>query len=368
MPSANLPPRRSMPVPVPGTVPMPPIEESPDNRKKLIAMAVALALLLLLLLLLLFFLGKKPPANGGGGQGAAGIGAGAGEQSGVGDSGGAGAGIGGQAGRSNEDTASGNGNADQSGAAIEPDENAEESQPESPTDDDIMIPGTSVESESIEPQGAELREDLSTTDLVAMKVILDEQQVAGPTHSPPAPTSSGSGGGGGVTVRVFGVGGHGNKFMYVFDRSGSMSGQKLEEVKKELLRSFSVLNNRHQFNIIFYDNRYDAWKPRLTAATPQVKREAEQFVRGISAGGGTEHLAPLLEAIKHKPDVIFFLTDGQSLTQAQLDEICQKSGDICINVIQYDDGRDGRSEILRQLALRNRGRYRYINVATADAL
>ena len=106
----------------------------------------------------------------------------------------------------------------------------------------------------------------------------------------------------------------------------------------------------------------------MVVATTSAKKEAERFVQTIAACGGTSHLQPLLEAIKYKPDVIFFLTDGQALTKVQLDEICQKSGDIYINVIQYDGGSDGRTEILRQLAYRNRGLYKYINVTTSDAL
>jgi uncharacterized protein YegL len=182
--------------------------------------------------------------------------------------------------------------------------------------------------------------------------------------------SGGDGGSGATTVRVFGVGGRGTKFMYVFDRSSSMTGQKLQEVKAELLKSLSALNRQHQFNIIFYDDHFDVWKPggKLVAANASNKSAAEGFVKAIAAQGGTTHLPPLLEAIRYKPEVIFFLTDGQSLKQTELEEICRQSGKISINVIQYDDGSDGKSEILRQLASRNRGQYKYINVASPDAL
>jgi hypothetical protein len=35
------------------------------------------------------------------------------------------------------------------------------------------------------------------------------------------------------------------------------------------------------------------------------------FIAGITPNGGTEPLQPLLMAIDYKPDVIFFLTDGE---------------------------------------------------------
>jgi len=184
---------------------------------------------------------------------------------------------------------------------------------------------------------------------------------------------SGDGGGGGdrgVVTRFFGVRGYGTKFVWVIDRSGSMYGSKLSQVIKEVLQSLSDLNDKCQFNIIIYDDRFDVWRPggKLMTADTANRKDAERFVQDITSRGGTEHRLPLLEAIKYKPEVIFFLTDGQSLKQTELEEICHASGNISINVIQFDDGYDGRSEILRQLALRNKGQYKYINVATSDAL
>lgn len=178
------------------------------------------------------------------------------------------------------------------------------------------------------------------------------------------------GGSGGVTVRIFGLGGYGSKFMYVFDRSWSMGGSKLKDAKDELLKSLSVLDERHRFNLIFYDTVVTVWKPerKLIPAGIREKKDAEEFIQGIASRGGTSHRPALLEAIEHKPDVIFFLTDGQSLTEEELDDITRKSGEIAIHVIQFADASEARSVILRQLASKNRGRYKYINVALSDAL
>ena len=80
-----------------------------------------------------------------------------------------------------------------------------------------------------------------------------------------------------------------------------------------------------------------------------------------------------MEAINHRPDVIFFLTDGErqdDLTPLQLSNIERANSRIGqgaqINVIQFGSGgfTDSLSVSLQQLADQNRGMLRYINVLT----
>jgi hypothetical protein len=177
---------------------------------------------------------------------------------------------------------------------------------------------------------------------------------------------------GGTTVRVFGTEGKGTKFLYVFDRSGSMEGKLIRAAKAELVQSLVSLGNLHQFNIIFYSTDYLPWRTgrKLIFATDVNKENASQFVAGITPTGGTGHFLPLLEAVRHRPDVIFFLTDGErqdDLTDAQLSEIDKvnsRFGGAQINVIQF--GRvsltDPPSDSLKKLAVQNHGQYRYIPV------
>ena len=359
MPSNHRPSKHPVPVPgkvtVPGKVPVPMVEESdgkPSTKKILIISLVVLGLLLLLLLLLLLFAGKK-----GAGSGDRGTGTGTGL--GVGDQEGDGTGIrdGVQDGGLQEGTQK------DEEAGTQEDEKTGDQGDARNDHATVHQDGDKNSHDGTEPEGHALV--LGEPDEQEIDNLPDLRD-----FQLPAPDEGGGMGDGAVVVRVFGVGGQGNKFMYVFDRSGSMSGRKLQEVKAELLRSLSVLNSKHRFNIIFYDHEFTVWKPggKLIAASAPAKKEAGQFVQSIAAGGQTTHLPPLLEAITYKPDVIFFLTDGQSLQAGELDEICRKSGDISIHVIQYDDGSDGKSEILRQLALRNRGQYKYINVTASDAL
>ncbi len=75
--------------------------------------------------------------------------------------------------------------------------------------------------------------------------------------------------------------------MFVIDRSGSMSGKKIEQVRAALKY---VLNNLRQgdlFNIIAYDSEVEAFRPELQRFNEETRKAALGFVEGIYAGGST---------------------------------------------------------------------------------
>ncbi|MDR1479943.1 MAG: hypothetical protein LBJ00_13495 [Planctomycetaceae bacterium] len=168
-----------------------------------------------------------------------------------------------------------------------------------------------------------------------------------------------------ATVNVFGINGKGSSFVFVFDRSGSMIGRPLHNAKLELVQALDSLNQRHHFNIIFYDDGKIALQKYMIAADKKNKKKAMLFIEGIGAGGGTKPLLPLLDAISYRPDVIFFLTDG--VFSLDLDDVCRKTGKTKINVIQFGSG-EAKSTLLQELAERTKGDYRYIDIEQLDKL
>ncbi|WP_417729989.1 hypothetical protein [Rosistilla oblonga] len=181
------------------------------------------------------------------------------------------------------------------------------------------------------------------------------------------------------TTEVFGISGTGSRFVYVFDRSESMNGfggRPLLAAKMQLVRSIDSLGPEQEFQIIFYNNQPRPFVPggqivRLLNGDEKTKRSAEQYVRAMTAFGGTRHMDALLMALRMSPDVIFFLTDARipRLNGAQLQEIkarAQRSG-TTIHTIEFgDDLEPPRDSFLRNLATDNGGQYRYLHVGALD--
>lgn len=182
---------------------------------------------------------------------------------------------------------------------------------------------------------------------------------------------SGSPSGGGYAhVRVFGVEGRGNKFVYVFDRSASMEGPPLAAAKRQLIESLGSLASIHQFHIIFFNHRLQAFDitgggRRIAFGSDRNKQLAANFVGGITAEGGTDRYAALKAALAFRPDVIFFLTDADDPMSASelvdIERISQQTGS-AICVIEFGRQTAPASDnFLKALARQSGGQYGYVN-------
>ncbi|MGU3449305.1 marine proteobacterial sortase target protein [Methylobacterium sp. 391_Methyba4] len=103
---------------------------------------------------------------------------------------------------------------------------------------------------------------------------------------------------------------------FVIDNSGSMSGASMRQAKAGLLAGLARLTPQDRFNVIRFDDTWDALHPEPVPATRAALAEAERFVAALEARGGTEMLAPLKAALAdpHPEDgrvrQVVFLTDG----------------------------------------------------------
>ena len=182
--------------------------------------------------------------------------------------------------------------------------------------------------------------------------------------------------GGRARTKVYGIEADGFKFVYVFDRSGSMGGSgnngPLNSAKRQLLASLENLQEVHQFQIIFYNERpimfgIAGHPDKLVFGTPANRRSAEHFVENITADGATQHEDALWAALRLQPDVIFFLTDADqpAMSPEALAKIKRaNSGSCSINTIEFGPGPQVRKDnFLVQLARENNGHYKYIDIA-----
>lgn len=187
---------------------------------------------------------------------------------------------------------------------------------------------------------------------------------------------SGSGGVSTVKTKVFGIEGEGTRFLYVFDRSGSMlgyNGAPLREAKRELTQSIESLGEAHQFQVIFYNEYATVYGgtnpggPRLLRGTDESKRKALRFIRNISADGSTEHIPAIRRGLSMNPDVLFFLTDADepvpsSKEMESLFTSASRSG-TTIHCIEFGSTtRQNSGGWIEELARQTLGQYRYIDL------
>jgi hypothetical protein len=180
--------------------------------------------------------------------------------------------------------------------------------------------------------------------------------------------------GGFARTGIFGVQGEGHKFVYVFDRSGSMDGHggaPLMAAKRQLIASLDDLGQTHQFQIIFYNEHPRVFNPngkegRLVFGNDQNKNLARKFVGSITASGATRHLEALELALRMGPDVIFFLTDADEprMTPKELAGIVQMNRGTSINAIEFGYGPSHNPDnFLVKLARQNGGQHVYVDVS-----
>ena len=173
-----------------------------------------------------------------------------------------------------------------------------------------------------------------------------------------------------TTLRVFGSGNlSGRKFVFVIDRSRSMGAQGLNVLSaaaKELTQAINQLETYHEFQIVAYHHRTMTIERReLLNGTENNKKQVAGFINNLAAFGGTEHELAINSALSLNPDVIVLLTDGGSpeLNESQVERLRRSAGGAQIHCVQFGQGPlQTKSNFMKQLAARNLGTYRYIDV------
>lgn len=105
--------------------------------------------------------------------------------------------------------------------------------------------------------------------------------------------------------------------IFVVDRSGSMSGSRINQAKNALALFLHSLPIGTRFNVIGFGSRYEKLFPTSRAYDDSSLEIANQHASGISADlGGTELLAPLRDVLSSPADPqfprqVFVLTDGE---------------------------------------------------------
>ena len=103
--------------------------------------------------------------------------------------------------------------------------------------------------------------------------------------------------------------------IFVVDRSGSMSGEKIEQAKGAAKFVLNNLREGDLFNIVAYDSEISAFQPELQKFNDETRAAAVGFVDGLYAGGSTDIDGALKRTLgmladNKRPTYMIFLTDG----------------------------------------------------------
>ncbi|MFC6038165.1 VWA domain-containing protein [Paenisporosarcina macmurdoensis] len=146
----------------------------------------------------------------------------------------------------------------------------------------------------------------------------------------------------------------------VMDRSGSMSGNKFELAKEAAARSVELLREDDTLGFIAFDDR--PWEI-IEAKTLTNKEKALEKILSVSLGGGTEIYSGLdlaydrLTDLKLQRKHIILLTDGQSATQNDYEELITDGLANNITLSTVAIGQDADRILLEELAQFGTGRF-----------
>ncbi|XP_011914867.1 PREDICTED: inter-alpha-trypsin inhibitor heavy chain H4 isoform X9 [Cercocebus atys] len=173
--------------------------------------------------------------------------------------------------------------------------------------------------------------------------------------------------------------------VFVIDKSGSMSGRKIQQTREALMKILDDLSPRDQFSLIVFSTEATQWRPSLVPASAENVNEARSFAAGIQALGGTNINDAMLVAVQlldssnqeeRLPDgsvsLIILLTDGDPTVGETNPRSIQKnvreavSGRYSLFCLGF--GFDVSYAFLEKLALDNGGLARRIHEDSDSAL
>jgi Ca-activated chloride channel family protein len=145
----------------------------------------------------------------------------------------------------------------------------------------------------------------------------------------------------------------------VIDRSGSMNGEKIQQVREAALQVVAGLNDGEAFNIIPYNESVESFSQNPVIKSRETENAARAYIKGINASGGTNIHDALLEALRQKATegflpIVIFLTDGLptvgQTAETTIRELATKANPQQRRVFTFGVGVDVNTPLLDKIA------------------
>ncbi len=156
----------------------------------------------------------------------------------------------------------------------------------------------------------------------------------------------------------------------VLDTSGSMSGTKIEDAKRSVLRLLSEMRDDDEIAVVRFSNTHEVLQP--LARVGNIRGLLTARIARLDAGGGTNipgglsaGLAALSEAAKTRVRRIVLASDGLDGTRSQAETLARSSFASGITVSSLGIGLDFDEGYMGSLAQLGHGNFAFVNDASS---
>lgn len=151
----------------------------------------------------------------------------------------------------------------------------------------------------------------------------------------------------------------------VLDTSGSMSGEKIEEARRSVLRLIAEMRDDDEIAVIRYSDRSELLQPLARVGSVRSKLSAQ--VARLEASGGTnipgglsEGMRALEEASRGRVRRIVLVSDGLDNTRSQAESLATSSFSSGITVSSLGVGLDFDESYMGSLAQNGHGNFAFV--------
>ncbi len=158
----------------------------------------------------------------------------------------------------------------------------------------------------------------------------------------------------------------------VFDTSGSMAGDKIEQARRALEFCVKAMKQGDGFHLVLFSSDVNPYKPEVLDFNNEVRENALQYIKGMEPAGGTnisEALVSSLKALQKKgadtPAYIFFMTDGApTLGTIETNDLLKEvkaANPMKARLFVFGVGDTVNTQLLDRLAEENGGTAEYVS-------
>lgn len=157
---------------------------------------------------------------------------------------------------------------------------------------------------------------------------------------------------------------------FIVDTSGSMAGAKMDYAKRALTTFVEQLTDKDRFNIVRFSTDVSRLSETHVYAKPEMKRQAREFIDGLSPIGGTNIDGALITGLRFdepangRSRLVVFLTDGKpTVGQTDIESIVKAASEVNrqkARLFAFGVGSEINTLLLDRLTLENGGTSRYV--------